>query len=367
MRGTFDIKNNLCPFCKTQLEYSYVHCPDNAFIPCLECKKCNYYFYTDEDYRLLDSIAKAHNKNLNQHVLTYREPILSDVNKSHKKKSKQEKQTKIKKSKSPIKQNNKIFGSISVEKYKVVKIIRKNCEFYKDKYCIYSNKECNLNSISCPKNVKLPQSSNFSTDNTPKEIAKQIHTKPEKDSKLSVTTIVLNDNRKCIYNGHTIQDVRATLKISTPKDGVIDKAVNIAYCKTCELYFMLKREYKSIKEQGVILCEVIDYTTKAQSKKSTSISSNESRIHQLGYNVVKGNNYTDTQRQAILAHIIENTDISKHEIESCISRPMKQHMNQQNYSDAVACWNKDLEFVRNYQKGDMPEVIIGKIIVGKRI
>lgn len=368
MNGFFNIKNNLCPFCKTQLEYSYVHCPDNAFIPCLECKQCHYYFYSTDDYNLLRNIASSCHKKLNQHVLVYKEPILNSINKSQKKKSKQHNKIKVQNSQKQAKNNKKNLSSVGVKKYKIIRVIHKDCEFYKDKYCIYLNKDCNINLISCPKNINLSQNNNHIINNTPKEKeAPKLLTSPKHNLKPNITTIVLNDNRKCIYNNHSIQDVTAILKISTPQKGIIDKIVNIAYCNTCDLYFMLKKEYETIKKQGAILCEIIDYTHKSKHNKSTYISSNESRIHQLGYNVIKGNNYTDTQRQAILAHIIENTNISKHEIESCIIRPMKQHMNQQNYADAVACWNKDLEFIRHYKKGDMPEVIIGKIIVSRRI
>lgn len=45
---------------------------------------------------------------------------------------------------------------------------------------------------------------------------------------------------------------------------------------------------------------------------------------------------------------------------------MIQHKNQANYVDAVLAWQQDLEFVKNYIHGDIPEVIIDKIIVGKR-
>ena len=59
----------------------------------------------------------------------------------------------------------------------------------------------------------------------------------------------------------------------------------------------------------------------------------------------RGSNYTKEQRQLILANIMENTNISKHEIESCITRPMMQHKNQPNYAEAVLAWRQDLVFI----------------------
>lgn len=68
----------------------------------------------------------------------------------------------------------------------------------------------------------------------------------------------------------------------------------------------------------------------------------------------------------ILANIVENTDISKYAIASNIRRCIAQHKNQKNYSQSVKCWTDDLEFIQKYKYGDLPEVLIGKIIVGKR-
>lgn len=123
----------------------------------------------------------------------------------------------------------------------------------------------------------------------------------------------------------------------------------------------------SKKGNGKILCPIIDLTREKEQKyKGKNLTSSESRIHQLGYNVQRGSNYTKEQRQLILANIMENTNISKYEIESCIIRPMTQHKNQSNYAEAVLAWKEDLEFIKNYKQGDCPEVIINNIIVGKR-
>lgn len=374
MNGIFNIKNNLCPLCKNTLEYSYVCCPNKAFIPCFECKTCHAYFYTQHDYRLLSNIAKYHKKTLNNDIIfIYNDdPYSKSTNlikqNNQNKQKKHKNQSKQKPKKNITKAKSMSIASLPYEKYSVVRIVRKNCEFYKNNNCIYLNKECNLNSILCPMN-KGNQKVGHDEQNTSQNIIckksiKQANSTSNYNN-MRITVIVINDNRKCIYECHNIQDVIGIVKISTV-DGIVDYSLNVAYCKTCNLYIMLKSEFKNLKMQGAILCEIIDYTKKLKTTPSKSISSNESRIHQFGYNVIK-DKYTDEQRHAILASIIENTDISKHEIESCIYRPMRQHSTQSSYADAVSCWEKDLEFVRNYQKGDMPEVIIDKIVVGRRV
>jgi len=177
----------------------------------------------------------------------------------------------------------------------------------------------------------------------------------------------LTDNRKCTNNNHSIIDLDAILRIAQKDGSVINHTIPAAYCGTCDTYFVLKKDYKNAKEHGVILCPVIDMTVQNEKKISkATLSTSESRIHQLGYNVKRGNGHTQEQRQLILANILENTNISRHEIESCILRPMQQHINQLNYAEAVSAWQQDLEFIKVYKKGDIPEVMIDKIIIGKR-
>ncbi|MBO5372378.1 MAG: hypothetical protein J6A75_06635 [Lachnospiraceae bacterium] len=165
--------------------------------------------------------------------------------------------------------------------------------------------------------------------------------KSQNINKVGITVIVLSDNRKCTNNNHTITDLNATLRIAQPDGKVFNHIIPAAYCEICDIYFVLKSDFKTAKEHGTILCPVIDMTEQTINKKGiTTLSTSESRIHQLGYNVKRGNGYTKKQRQLILANILENTNISRHEIESCILRPMMQHKNQVNYSDAVLHGNK---------------------------
>lgn len=185
---------------------------------------------------------------------------------------------------------------------------------------------------------------------------------------IGITVIVLTDNRKCIHENHKIQDILAKIRISlNPTGEIVTYKILSAYCEICNMYFILKSDYKKIKQKGIILCPIIDKTQKHLAKANNKcLSGNESRIHQLGYNVIKGNGYTDNQRHVVLANIVENTDISKYEIISNLRRCISQHQNQPNYADSVKRWQNDLEFISDYELGDMPEVIVEKIIVGKR-
>lgn len=196
---------------------------------------------------------------------------------------------------------------------------------------------------------------------------KSTNKKAHNINEVGITAIVLNDNRKCTNGNHTIIDLNAKLRIAQPNSKVINHTIPAAYCEICDTYFFLIKDYKIAKTYGVILCPAIDMTRQNNNRKNrNTLSTSESRIHQLGYKVKHGNGYTKEQRQLILANILENTNISKHEIESCILRPMMQHKNQLNYSDAVMVWKQDLEFIKSYKLGEIPKVIIDKVLIGKR-
>lgn len=253
-----------------------------------------------------------------------------------------------------------IIKNIYTYSKKKPKRLGKNClHFDKDKL------SCKLYHQLC----KGAEKCNNYTDNL--EVLTHAHSSKNKAlhkiGEVGITAIVLTDNRKCINNNHTITDINATLRIGKTKGQVIDYNILAAYCSICDTYFVLKKDFKIAKEEGVILCPVIDMTSKGMKKNTSNLSSSESRIHQLGYNVKKGNGYTQEQRQLILANILENTEISRHEIESCILRPMSQHKNQKNYAEAVLAWEQDLAFIKNYKLGDIPEVVISKIVIGKRM
>ena len=257
----------------------------------------------------------------------------------------------------------RVIGSIyTYKKRKKPKRVGKTCKFFdKDKLT------CKLSKTFCK---DADNCTSYAINMEEIQIVQSKKTaikKSQNINEVGITAIVLSDNRKCTNNNHKIIDLNATLRIAKPDGKVINHIIPAAYCEICDAYFVLKRDFKIAKERGTILCPVIDMTEQTINKKGiTSLSTSESRIHQLGYNVRRGNGHTREQRQLILANILENTNVSKHEIESCILRPMMQHKNQVNYSDAVLAWKQDLEFIKNYKLGDIPEVVIDNIIIGRR-
>lgn len=260
---------------------------------------------------------------------------------------------------------NKISNSITIHhkmdnKYGKLNLyfnIPKNVLFRKlDQRSLSENKNIQ-NTVTYIKETKKG-SGTIIKNNTP--IQKQI-------VDVGVTAIILSYNKKCNNENHNIIDITAKLRIVF-SDGKIDfYYVPAAYCKECDKYFMLKKDFDEVKKHGTILCEIIGSEKSILHTNSKKYQSTyESRIHQLGYNVQKEFGLTDNQREVILANIVENTNITTHEISSHIQRCINQHKKQLNYKDAVKSWQHDYEFISNYKHGDLPEVIIDKLQIGRQ-
>lgn len=468
---TLYIEDTKCPFCKNKMKHKIVYCPNEINLPCLACKHCKKYFYTEPYYNVLSQLAKNANNNLNKNVYKYQNSI--EEQPINKRKIKNKQKAPLKLSKKPTtpqykntknidlrfqKSNNKLFLIIRLPiDYKKIHVVKGKYIFKfksdtKDKKIdlrislnnleskinflldgfndyifpksgilhivlddipeitknetpfnkmseiifierslsndigtvklqiwldkglvassimpLYENISKNIIEPQIQKNVKSKNSSvkNNTIENTSMEQRNQksSHNVPAKQD-VGITAIVINDSRNCIFKNHFIDDVIAILRIATPNGNIKNYAIQAGYCNECDKYYILKDDFKMAQKLGSILCPVEDITKDKMKKQyNTLISSTESRIHELGYNVIKKNKLTNLQRRVILANIMENTDISKYEIKTNINRCIKQHQNQSNYAEAVKCWKIDYDFISNYKLGDMPQVKVNKIII----
>jgi len=376
MSITFNLHE--CPYCKTELINSTVHCPEYKKYSCLECTKCHSYFFTKNNYKILYNLAEKEGKKLSDKVHYYntdtsiwrdeRADILKLKNNIKAKNT----SVKRKKNNQTVKHNGKTIQEIPYEKNKKQKTMIytkaiKNCLYFSNKICTYFNDVCNPYSIKC-KNPGLllnkDKHSNKRVDDKLNENGIEISEKTH-----YVKAVALSHNRKCVYEEHHLTSVTAIIRVLiTNSNKIIDVKIPAAYCKECNQYIILKNDFKSIKQKGTLLCRVIDETPEYIAKhKNSSYSGTESKVHRLGYNVIKqGYNYTFEQRKIILANIIENYGITKHEILSMLDTNIARKINLPNYADAVAKWQQDREFVANYKLGNCPEVVINKVVVGRR-
>ncbi len=245
----------------------------------------------------------------------------------------------------------------------------KDCLYFRNKICTYFNGTCNPYSVKCKNSdillVKNKENSSKENQRMFKNSEEATYI-PEKTQ--YVKAVVLSHNRKCVFEEHKLTNIKAIIRVLTQKNEVIDVAVQAVYCKECNQCIILKSDFMAIKHKGTLLCRVIDETPEYVEKhKNSSHSGTESKVHKLGYNVIKqGYNYTFTQRKIILANIIENYGITQHEILSMLDINIARKINVPNYAEAVEKWQLDREFVANYELGSVPEILINEIVIGKR-
>ena len=372
------IKNNACPFCKRNLGITHIQMSEYRRVKGLKCLKCKRIYLDKNNYKDLDKYVKSIGDRLNSCIYCYtiaytEKPKQTKIKKiPRKKQPKKQKKYILYDSKSQKKQ---VLSKRAQSKYKgiVIGIQRKSCEYFYESHCKLLEGDCNIARKQCIYNAPkvIPEvTSNLplvSEELKEPEQRKVQHRIKRDISKIGVTVIVLCDNRKCTENEHKIEDLMALIRIVTPKGEILEKEIPAAYCYDCDKYFVLKMDYENLCKIGVPLCPVEDRTRTIINKTSQSFTSgSESELHRRGYNVRKASNFTDEQRITILADILENTPVTRHEIVSNLSKNIRQHKNQGNYSDATRQWERDLIAIQGYKTGDIPEVLINKVIIGKR-
>ncbi len=290
-----------------------------------------------------------------------------DKNISH---DKSKAKTKMKRNHSTKRKESGTIKEIPFENINVSKVINtnvaKNCKYYQNKICIYYNDVCNPNSIKCKnKTIVLHNKSNLSDEkNLPVVKGKR----NIEASKSLAKTIVISENRKCIVENHILNNISAIIRVlQTTDNKIIEISIPAAYCEKCNQYIILKHDFKTAKKKGVLLCEVIDKTHKNLNQhKKQPYSATESRIHALGYNVIKQCKYTFEQRKIILLNAMENYGISQQEILSMLDTNISRKKGLPSYLDAVDKWMQDREFISNYKKENQPEMVVEKVIIGSR-
>ena len=358
------VKHNKCPFCQTDLKHRSVKCPDGRFMPLLACDKCNSYFYRRYWYNELKSLADKQHKKLNKKVFMYKEMVLpvEPIFKTHKPTlPRRHKKTDNKKKNKPRTKPSaaiQFSEEIPIKKQVILRSEVESCRFYRYGYCDYKNTKCHPFSITCKRNQYF--TNKYQPNKSTEQTSQALTTKHNTGNQYT-EAILLSYNKKCFNDNHIINDTDIMIRVVRPSGEIIGVTIKAAFCQNCNHYIVLKQDFDYAKHIGVLLCNVEDIKVQSSLKPLTATFGNESKIHTLGYNVMKKFDYTQKQREVILANIIENHNITQHEILSIIDLNIARHQNQLNYAEAVSKWKHDRVYVSNYKHGDLPEVIIDKV------
>jgi hypothetical protein len=183
--------------------------------------------------------------------------------------------------------------------------------------------------------------------------------------KFDGNSLIVRSNSLFCDKHHNMVDMAGEVIVCDKKGNHCRCRFPIVYCENCEMYYVLEETYKKVKEEGALMCQVMDYKTYKNHgpySKDSALWKEESLLKIRGYNVSKTDGISLKQRQAILADIESDGTMTKHRIMEYLDFFIKMHSD---YSDAVAKWREDREFIGKYNMERYEKKFFDKVVIIK--
>lgn len=123
--------------------------------------------------------------------------------------------------------------------------------------------------------------------------------------------------------------------------------VNVFYEKSSQMYFINETTYETIRQRYGLPYLRIKSAQLAEGNSFEELRAH-SELNLLGYNVGSAAGNTSQRRQRLLKDIMDSGLLSKSEIISHLEWLVNTREYMTNMQNAVRDWQKDLQFVRNY-------------------
>lgn len=177
------------------------------------------------------------------------------------------------------------------------------------------------------------------------------------------SVIVLKTIKQCSHDNHQIEDVMAKIPVLYDTGEVYLIDVQLAYCKTCKQYYMLKSDFDKIT--GIILCQVIDQTSISNVTQNDDFSKLQSQsiLFKCGYTVSSQRNLPVEARRIILCSVIESHLMTKVEIKDHLNMLIERGRKIPSWKNATTKWEFDKKFIDEYDQKNVPHVVYDKIVL----
>ena len=170
--------------------------------------------------------------------------------------------------------------------------------------------------------------------------------------------ITRSNLNNCRRNGHDLRGIRGWVPVLVNgKREPILIEVPAVWCNECRRYYMLEKDYQCIRNQGTILCKIVEenyWTTRKSGDFGKSLS-DESVIHSLGYNVNTRTKLSGNDRKIILTNILKYGVLTKAEVCAHLDYLIKRGEHNAHIQQAVKKWKQDRQYVVGL-KVDDPKV-----------
>lgn len=170
--------------------------------------------------------------------------------------------------------------------------------------------------------------------------------------------VVRSNVFRCNKN-HQLENIQALISVMDRYGKVTNKTVSAAYCKHCNCYFILERDYLRLRESGLPLCRQITekvYRTDGEEIFKGNGLNPQSFLNSIGYNVNANDDLSSKQRQDILSFAVESGLYSVGGICSFLDWLIDKNsrVTNRDMSDALNKWKQDRDYIATYKTDSRP-------------
>jgi len=168
---------------------------------------------------------------------------------------------------------------------------------------------------------------------------------------ISMKNIVIRSNSFFCNSHHAVEDITGVIDIFDRIGTRFTRKVPMAYCKTCNLYYMLEETYLSLKRLGVVSCTLMSRKEYSRSKGNLHdphLWRDKSPLKLLGYSTSSVDGLSKEQRLKILAGIISEELMTKDRVLSYLDFFVNLNRNNTYKDYNIACWQEDRQIVAHY-------------------
>ena len=180
----------------------------------------------------------------------------------------------------------------------------------------------------------------------------------EQEYGISFEDFVVRGNIFRCSKNHETETIEAMISLLTSDGEIVNKYVTAGYCRHCNLYFILDRDYQNMRTVGVPLCKTISdgYYMKNGNPFDGSVLNEESMLHSIGYTVNAKDDLSRAQRQNILSFAVETGLYTVNGICDFLDWRIDKAQRDKNhdYRRAISKWTEDREYINKYKIGTRP-------------
>ena len=171
------------------------------------------------------------------------------------------------------------------------------------------------------------------------------------------TLYIMRKEPKCI-NKHSVISVTGILSSITGRP----IKINVNYCENCKRFYIHEMDFDIYRKRYRILLGKISLDFISFPKQTGQFNlAAESPLRLCGYTVNQQDNYSESERHAILANIMNHRIMKKAEIMKYLHFYIQTQGGNKRKALAVSKWEDDLDFVNNYNINKQQKYKINKI------